>query len=426
MSGDLSTGSATGAALDGRDWLSQARAADAVDPLAAVRAQFILPDGVRYLDGNSLGALPAAVPSAVADAVARQWGQDLIRSWNGNDWWGLPRRVGDRIGTLVGAAPGQIVCGDSTSVQLFQALTAAARLQSGRSTVITDGANFPTDQYLADSVGRLLGGRVLRSSPADIGDVLGPDVSVVALSAVDYRSGELWDLAAITAAVHAAGALMIWDLAHAAGAIPVQLDALEADFAVGCSYKYLNGGPGAPAWIYLAQRHQAGADLPLTGWQGHAAPFDLEQQYRPATGVDRARVGTPPVLSMLALEAALTVWDDVEIADVRAKSLALTELAIDYATSELAGYGVQVRTPRDPDRRGSQVAFAMPHAFEVCQALIARGVIGDFRAPDLLRFGLAALYISHVDVLAAMLELHDVLETEAWTDPAYGRRATVT
>jgi len=394
------------------------------DQPALARDRFQLPSGVVYLDGNSLGALPRAVPAAVADAVTRQWGTDLITSWNANDWWGLPRRVGDRIGRLIGAAPGQVVCGDSTSVQLFQALTAAARLRPGRRTLITDGANFPTDQYLADSAGRMAGLHVQRLSPPQVPAALDEQVAVVALSAVDYRTGELWDLAGITAAVHAAGAVAVWDLAHVAGALPIELDALGADLAVGCSYKYLNGGPGAPAWIYLAHRHQDALDLPLTGWQGHAAPFDLEPGYRPAVGADRARIGTPPVLSMLALEAALTAWDGIGLADVRAASLALTDQIIEFVDAHLAD--VEVVTPRPHERRGSQVALRMPHAYEVCQALIARGVIGDFRAPDLLRLGVTPLYLSSDDVRTAMAHLQQVLTTRAWADPAFAVRSAVT
>ncbi len=394
-----------------------AQAADAADPLAYARARFAQPDGVVYLDGNSLGALPVAVADAVGDTIAREWGRDLVGSWNGNGWWTLPARVGDRIGALVGAAPGQVLCGDSTSVQLFQALVALARLRPDRRTLVTDGANFPTDQYIAESVARLLGLRLVRVSPADVASVLGADVALVAFSAVDYRTGELWDASATTAAVHSVGALMLWDLAHAAGAVPFALDALGADAAVGCSYKYLNGGPGAPAWIYLAARHQAVADLPLTGWQGHVAPFDLAPSYTPAAGIARTRIGTPPVLSMRALDAALDVFDGVSPVELRAKSLALSSLVIGCADS----IGVPTVTPRDPARRGSQVALQLPFAYEVTQALIARGVVGDFRAPDLLRLGLAPLYLTHVAAWDAMDALRSVLESQQWRDPRFRR-----
>jgi kynureninase len=401
---------------------ADAQAADAGDSLAYVRDRFTLPEGVVYLDGNSLGALPVGVVSAVEDAVRRQWGCDLIGSWNGNGWWTLPTRIGDRIGALVGAAPGQVLCGDSTSVQLFQALTALARLRPERRVIVTDGANFPTDQYLAESVARLLGLSLVRVSPGDVRSVLGPDVALVAFSAVDYRTGELWDADAITAAVHESGALMMWDLCHAAGALPFHLDALGADAAVGCSYKYLNGGPGAPAWIYLPHRHQDAIDLPLTGWQGADAPFELTASYRPAVGAERARIGTPPVLSMVALDAALDVFDGVGLDEVRAKSLALTGLVLELASA----LGIEAVTPHEPRRRGSQVSLRVPHAYEVTQALIARGVVGDFRAPDLLRLGFAPLYLRYVDVWDAIATLADVLSAEEWRNPAYAVRAAVT
>ena len=395
---------------------SDAAAHDGTDPLGFARERFTLPDGLIYLDGNSLGALARHVPAAMADAVTRQWGHDLISSWNGNGWWTLPGRVGDRIGTLVGAAPGQIVCGDSTSVQLFQAMTAAARLRPDRRVLITDGAGFPTDQYAADSVAALLGLQVRRVAPADLDRSLDGDVAAVALSAVDYRTGELWDAADITTRVHAVGAVAIWDLSHAAGAVPIGLDDIGADLAVGCSYKYLNGGPGAPAWIYVAARHQASLDLLLTGWHGHADPFALEQRFRPAEGIDRARIGTPPLLSMLALEASLDVWDGVDLPAVRTKSLALSDLVLGYADAHLPT--VEVVTPRAPRRRSSQVALRMPHAYQVTRALISRRVVGDFRAPDLLRFGLTPLYLGYVQVWDAMEQLRDVLDTEAWREQA--------
>lgn len=402
-----------------------AEQADQADPLAAVRDQFVLPDKVIYLDGNSLGAMPASVPPAMEDALSRQWGTDLIRSWNGNGWWTLPGRVGDRIGRLVGAAPGQVMCGDSTSVQVFQALVALARRVPDRPTLITDSGGFPTDQYLAESAARMLGMRLLRVSPAELLDVLDDDTAVVAIGAVDYRTGELWDAAGLTRAIHNAGALALWDLAHAVGVVPFDLDGIGADAAVGCSYKYLNGGPGAPAWIYLPRATQNSADLPLTGWQGHAAPFDLDDSFTAAAGIERTRIGSPQILSMLALEAALDVFDELSMADVRAKSLALTDLVIGYADAYLPD--VEVVTPREPDRRGGQVSLRHPHAYEVIQALIARGVIGDFRTPDVIRFGFGPLYLRFSDVWDAMAELRDVLESNAYHDPRFARGdATVT
>jgi kynureninase len=403
-----------------------ARTADDQDPLAFAYKRFSLPDGLIYLDGNSLGAMPNSVPDAIADAVSRQWATDLITSWNDNGWWTLPSAVGDRIGALIGAAPGQTVSGDSTTIQLFQALGAAARMRPQRSVLLTDGDSFPTDQYVADAIGRHFNLEVVRIRPSDVVAHLDDRVAAVSFSLVDYRTGELFDAEAITAAVQQAGAVMVWDLAHAAGALPVQLDAINADFAVGCSYKYLNGGPGSPAFIYIARRHLAEADLPLTGWHGHRAPFALEQSYLPADSIEQARIGTPPLLSMLALQAALSCFDDVSLDVIRAKSLALTDQVIVYADTQLAGFGVEVVTPRDHRRRGSQVSLQMPHAYEVCQALIARKVIGDFRAPDLLRLGFTPLYLRHVDVHDAMTALHEVLANELYRDPAFTRRAAVT
>jgi kynureninase len=412
---------------------ADAERADAQDPLAPLRSRFELAPGLVYLDGNSLGAMPAAVPAVIEDVVRRQWGRDLIASWNANGWWDAPTRIGDRIGRVIGAAPGQTVCGDSTSVQLFQALTAALRLRPDRRVLLTDGANFPTDQYIADSAARLSGAKVARISPAAALEHLardGAQVAAVSFSAVDYRTGELWDLEAITAAAHAAGALVLWDLAHAAGALPIDLDGLDggtgADLAVGCSYKYLNGGPGAPAWIYVNRAHHEAIDLPLTGWQGHARPFELEQHYLPAAGIGRARIGTPPLLSMLALDAALDVLDDADMEAVRAKSLAMTGLVLRFAAERLARFGVEAVTPADPQRRGSHVSLRMPHAFEACQALIAAGVVGDFRAPDLLRLGFAPLYLSHVQVWDAMETLERILRDGTHRDSRFAVRSAVT
>ena len=402
----------------------RALALDAADPLAGLRARFQLPDGVVYLDGNSLGALPSAVPGAVDDAIRRQWGTDLITSWNRNGWWELPGRLGDRIGRLVGAAPGQVMCGDSTSVQLFQALVALARMRPGRGTLVTDATGFPSDQYIAESVARLLGLRLVRIRPDALDTVVDDDTALVALGGVDYRSGELWDAAALTDTAHERGALVLWDLAHVAGVVPFDLDGVGADAAVGCSYKYLNGGPGAPAWIYLPHRHQAAADLPLTGWHGHAQPFGLADSYTPAPDIERARIGTPHVLSMLALDAALDVFDEVDLAALRAKSLQLTGLLIDYADAHLPD--VEIVTPRTGRHRGGQIALRHPDAYAVVQALIARGVIGDFRAPDLVRLGFAPLYLRHVDVWDACEQLRDVLESGAYRDAAFAARSTVT
>ncbi|MFI6981853.1 kynureninase [Embleya sp. NPDC050154] len=405
--------------------VAEAAELDAADPLAHVRERFLLPAGVIYLDGNSLGALPAAVPEALNDAVHRQWGTDLIRSWNANDWWGAPARIGDRIGALIGAAPGRVVCGDSTSVQIFNAIAGALRLRPGRTVVLADPDSFPTDLYLADSMAGLLGAQVRRVPVGELAEVLradGDTVAVIAYNHVDYRSGELRDLPGLTAAAHAVGALALWDLCHSAGAFPIDLDAHDVDLAVGCGYKYLSGGPGAPAFVYVAERHIADFAPALTGWHGHANPFGMEPGYAPAPGIERARIGTPPLLSMLALEAALGAYDDVSMTAVRAKGLALTDLFIACVTD----LGLETLTPLEHARRGSQVAVRHPEPHAVMAALIDRGVIGDVRPPDVLRFGFNPLYIGHADVVEAARVLGDILETGAYKDARYAVRATVT
>lgn len=413
--------------LDGL--VSRAAKLDAADPLAHARDRFLLPEGVIYLDGNSLGALPAAVPPVLTDVVHRQWGTDLIRSWNDNGWWEAPLRIGDTLGRLIGAGPGQVVVGDSTSVQIFNALTAAARLRPGRGLLLTDPEHFPTDQYIADSVARLLGLEVRRVDIGDLPAALAADgdrIAVAAYPPVDYRTGKLSDMTTITQAVHEVGALMLWDLCHAAGALPVQLDAIDADLAVGCGYKYLSGGPGAPAFLYVNRRHQAAFDHPITGWHGHAEPFAMSGTYAPAEGIARARIGTPPLLSMLALEAALTAFDGIAMEQVREKSLSLTGFFLECADELLAGLGFSAVTPADPAQRGSQVALRHAAAYPLVQALIARGVIGDMRAPDLLRFGFNALYLSHADALESVRQLREVAVTGEHRQDRFLRRDTVT
>lgn len=395
------------------------------------RTAFRLPPNTVYLDGNSLGALPAAVPDEVADVVSRQWGERLIRSWNEADWWGAPERVGDRIGALVGAAPGQCVVTDSTSINLYKAAHAAAALRPGRRIALTDPDSFPTDLYLLDAVAAQVGWQVLScppdQAPARIAQ-LGEQLALVAYSSVDYRTGQLWDLAAVTAAAHRVGALCCWDLCHSAGVVPVELDRNQADFAVGCGYKYLNGGPGAPAYLYVASRHQAEFRQPLTGWQGHARPFEMGPVYHPAAGITRARVGTPPLISLLSLEAALAVYQDLPITQVRDRSLSLTGFFIRCLDelSVLADQQLSLATPIDPNRRGSQVSLRHPHGYGVVQALIARGVIGDFRQPDIVRFGFAPLYLSHADAVTAALSLRDVLARRDHLRPEYATPAPVT
>jgi len=394
-----------------------ARRCDAADPLAPVRKEFMLPEGVIYLDGNSLGALPASVPGRLASVVTQEWGHDLIRAWNADNWWMAPERIGDRIGALIGAAPGQTVAGDSTSVQLFNALTASARARSVRSVILTEAGQFPTDSYLADSVARLLGLEVTRvSDPYAVLRERGGEVAAVVWSAVDFRTG----------AAHEAGALAVWDVSHAAGAVPLRLDADRVDMAVGCTYKYLSGGPGAPAFLYVARRHQAGFDQPLTGWHGHARPFSMDPGYAPAAGITRARIGTPPMLSLLALEAALEVFGRADMAAVRAKNLGLGDFFIACADDLLAGLGFGLVTPREPERRGSHVTLRHPDAHPLMAALIEAGVLGDVRPPDLLRFGFNALYTSYADVFGAVTALREVTASGRYREPRFAARKTVT
>lgn len=395
----------------------RAAALDAVDPLAARRDLFALDDDTVYLDGNSLGALPAHVPARVADVVQRQWGELRIRSWTESGWWTAPERIGDRIAPLVGAAPGQVVVGDSTSVNVFKAVVAGVRLGSSdprRTDVVVDATTFPTDGYVAESAARLTGHRIVPVDPADpaaLRAALGPTTAVVLLNHVDFRSGRLHDLPALTAAVHDAGAVVVWDLCHSAGALPVGLDAHGVDLAVGCTYKYLNGGPGAPAFLYVAERHQAAFDSPLPGWNSHADPFAMSRDYAAVDGARRGRVGTPDILSMLALEAALDVWEGVTIEDVRAKSLALSDFFLECVTAYAGGDGAPVQsvTPAEHAARGSQVALRCAAAPAVMERLIARGVVGDLRRPDLLRFGFAPLYVRYADAERAASTLAEVL-----------------
>ncbi|KJY24610.1 kynureninase [Streptomyces katrae] len=378
----------------------QARAArlDAEDPLAKHRERFTLPEGVVYLDGNSLGALPAGVPGAVADVVHRQWGELLIRSWDESGWWTAPERIGDRIAPLIGAAPGQVTVGDSTSVNLFKALVGAARLAApGRTRMLVDATTFPTDGYIAASAARMTGLDLVPVDPSEAAAAMDDRTAVVLLNHVDYRTGRLHDLPALTGAAHAAGALIVWDLCHTAGALPVGLDAHAVDLAVGCTYKYLNGGPGSPAYIYVAERHQGAFDSPLPGWNSHAEPFAMTPEYAPAQGAARARVGTPDILSMLALESALDAWEDVDIEAVRAKSLALTDFFLECVAAYVPAGAVEVVTPLEHARRGSQVSLRTDGARAVMTELISRGIVGDFRAPDVLRFGFTPLYVGFAD-----------------------------
>lgn len=397
------------------------------DAFARTRALFDLPEDVVYLDGNSLGPLPRAARARADAAVAEEWGGRLIRGWNDAGWIDLPARVGDRIAGLVGAAPGTVRCADSTSVNLFKVLSAGLELRPERRVILSDLGNFPTDLYVAQNLARALGrGHEVKAPPPEqVADALDEDVAVLMLTEVDYKTGRRHDMAALTEKAHAAGALVIWDLAHSAGAFPVDLAGAGADFAVGCGYKYLNGGPGAPAFFYVAPELQDIAEPALSGWFGHAEPFAFDPNWRRADGIDRMMVGTWPVLSMTALEEALTLWDDVDLTEVRERSEALTTRFID-AVEKACGDALTLATPRDPRARGSQVSFRHPEGYAVMQALIARGVIGDFRAPDLLRFGFAPLYVTFEDAERAAEALGEVLATRAWDAPQFRTRAKVT
>ncbi|UUX49892.1 kynureninase [Nisaea acidiphila] len=412
-------------ALD-RDALA---ARDAADPLARFRNDFELPDGVIYLDGNSLGPLPRVVRERVAACVTEEWGTGLIRSWNSAGWIDLPTKAGGKISALIGAEPESVVATDSTSVNLFKVLAAALALRPDRKVIVSEKSNFPTDLYMVEGLTELFGkGHELRliEDPSKLPEALGKDVAAVMLTHVNYRSGYMHDMAAVTKSGHEAGALAIWDLAHSAGAVPVDLAGAGADFAVGCGYKYLNGGPGAPAFAYVAPRHQEAARQPLTGWFSHKAPFAFDHRFEATDGIKRFLCGTPPVLAMTALDAALDLWSEVDMAALREKSVALTECFIELVESRCAGLGLTLASPREAAQRGSQVSFAHESGYPVMQALIARGVIGDFRAPDLLRFGFTPLYTRFADVWDAVTHLEDILRTRCWDRPEFHARAAVT
>lgn len=392
----------------------------------ATKDRFHLPDGVIYLDGNSLGPLPKAAAARIARTVTDEWGDMLITGWNKAGWMDQPARIGDRIARLIGAEAGTVVMGDTLSIKVYQALASALEMNPARRVILSDTGNFPSDLYMADGLVRTLGqGYALKTvAPEDVMDAIDDTVAVTLITEVDYRTGRRHDMAAITAKAHAAGALAIWDLAHSAGALPVDLAGTKADFAVGCTYKYLNSGPGGPAFIYVAPRHADAARPALSGWLGHESPFAFDLDYRPGRGIERMRVGTPPVLQLAALEAAMDIWDAVDMADLRARSLALTDRFI--AGVEAACPTLTLATPRDHAQRGSQVSFRHADGYAIMQALIARGVIGDFRAPDILRFGFTPLYIGMDEVDRAVEILGQIMATGAWDRPEYRTRAKVT
>lgn len=387
---------------------------------------FTLPEGVIYLDGNSLGPLPRSVGPRVEEMLSAEWGERLIRGWNDAGWMEQPVRVGNMVARLIGAPEGSVVLGDTLSVKVYQALAAALKLRPDRKAVLSDTGNFPTDLYMADGLIRTIGkGHELRTvAPEDVADAIADDVAAVMLTEVDYRTGRRHDMAAITRAAHEAGAVMIWDLAHSAGAVPVDVAASNAEFAVGCTYKFLNGGPGAPAFIHVRPDLVETVEPALSGWLGHDAPFAFEPDYRPAMSIERMRVGTPPVVQMTALEEALEIWNGVALNEVRDAAVELSELFI--AEVEARCPALCLVTPRNPEHRGSQVSFAFDHGYAAMQALIAEGVIGDFRAPDIMRFGITPLYLDKADILGAVDALQRVLDQELWRSPRYQTRSRVT
>ncbi|MGJ7610595.1 MULTISPECIES: kynureninase [unclassified Variovorax] len=436
--------------------LADCRALDAQDPLRALRAQFTIPADVLYLDGNSLGVMPTAAPARIAEVVTQEWGQGLIRSWNTASWFDLPQRLGDKVARLIGAAPGEVVCTDSTSVNLYKVLFAALSQQkeSGRKLVVSERSNFPTDLYIAESLCRERGFTLKLIDASELqgpDTVLTDDVAVLMLTHVNYRTGAMHDMKAVTAAAHAVGALTVWDLAHSAGAVPVTLNDSNADYAIGCGYKYLNGGPGAPAFAWVNTKHAGQFEQPLSGWWGHAAPFEFTPHYRPAPGVGRYLCGTQPIIALAGLECGLDTvlaaeafnganGENGAMAALRTKSLALTDLFIRLVEERCAGQGLSLVTPRDHAQRGSQVCLSRKNpedpqggsgAYAIVQALIARGVIGDFRAgdsqmPDILRFGFTPLYIGFEDVWNAVEHLVQVLETGEWQREEFNRKNAVT
>ncbi|WP_171167275.1 kynureninase [Ruegeria sp. HKCCA0370] len=393
---------------------------------AATKAMFDLPEGVIYLDGNSLGPLPKSAGARVQRMLTDEWGQMLITGWNKAGWMALPTALGDRIGRLIGAEPGSVVTGDTLSIKVYQAVASALDLNPDRKVVLSDNGNFPSDLYMADGLLRSLGDayelRVV--DPEAVAGAITEEVAVLMLTEVDYRSGRMHDMKALTELAHANGVVTVWDLAHSAGAIPVDLSGCNADFAVGCTYKYLNGGPGAPAFICVAPRLAERTRPALSGWLGHEAPFAFDLDYRPGSGIERMRVGTPPIIQMTALSAAMDIWDLADMTDVRAKSIELTELFVERV--EATCPDLQLASPRDPQQRGSQISFRFKEGYAAMQALIARGVIGDFRAPDIMRFGFTPLYIDECDVERAVGIMADIMQNRLWDTPEYRVRQRVT
>lgn len=404
--------------------LDKAREFDAADPLAEYRDRFILPEGVIYLDGNSLGALPSATPARLEQVIRGEWGEGLIRSWNSADWIGAARRVGGKIAPLVGAGPHEVVAADSTSVNLFKLIAAALDMRPGRKAILSEPGNFPTDLYMIAGLERQgLATRRL-ADRGQIAEALGDDVALLLLTHVHYKSGDVFDMEALTRAAHEAGALVLWDLSHSGGALPVDLNAAHADFAVGCGYKYLIGGPGAPAYAFAAERHHAALHQPLTGWFGHAAPFAFSDNYTPAPGINRLQCGTSPILGLAALEVGVELIAEIGVERLYAKSQALSEFFLECLCEW--GLDLELVSPTDAAQRGSQLSFRHPQAYAICQALIARRVIGDFRDPDILRLGFAPAYLRFADMAEAARHLAEVLSTGEWQRDEFSQRSAVT
>jgi len=398
---------------------------DAADPLAHFRDEFAIREGLIYLDGNSLGCLPKRTVARMNRAVAQEWAEGLITSWLGADWVNSPTRIGDKIGKLLGAQAGEVIAGESTSINIFKALTAAVSLQEGRRVLLTETGNFPTDNYMMQGLARFGDLECREVEPEAVLDALDEDVAVLLLTQVHYKTARIRDMAQVTAKAHEKGVLVVWDLSHSAGAIEVDLNASKADFAVGCGYKFLNGGPGAPAFLFAARRHHH-ADPVLSGWFGHARPFDFDGQFEPAQGIDRFQCGTPPVLGMSALEEGVDLMLEADMGALRQKSIALSELFIDLMEQRCGEYGFEFICPKNSAERGSQVAFAHPEAYAMMQALKARDVIGDFRAPDIMRFGITPLYLSFADIAEGVERLRSICQSREWDRAEYRTRAAVT
>ncbi len=401
---------------------------DANDPLASFRDQFHLPKGVIYLDGNSLGPLPKATVTRMRDVIADEWGEGLIRSWNTADWVNAPRRIGQKIAKLIGADADEVIVSDSTSVNFFKLVTAALHLDPERKVILTERGNFPTDHYVLQGIQEFLGDRVklVALDRSKITEAIDGNTLLVALTHVHYKTGEMFDMAGVTALAHENGAYVLWDLCHSAGAMPVDLNGCKADLAVGCGYKYLNGGPGAPAFVFVARRHQPTVHQPLTGWFGHKSPFAFNEEYDAAPGIDQFQVGTPSILGLSALEASIDIFEAVNLREIRKKSLALSNAFTQLVEQKCADDGFKLASPRDDEKRGSQISFCHPAGYQIMQALIDQGVIGDFRAPNIVRFGFAPLYLTFMDIWNATEILKEIMTTGKWQEPAYSVRQSVT